>query len=274
MTKIIKASGEWVEYSEKRLRESLEQAGASQDIIKEILRNVRNNLHNGTTTKELYSRAYYLLHKYSNKSAVKYKLKKSISDLGPSGYPFEKFVARLLEYQGYNCEVSVNINGRCVSHEVDVVGTRDDKNIIVECKFHNRQGVKSDVKVPLYIHSRFRDLKFKNDYKGGTKFDAVWVITNTSFTEDAINYGNCAGLKLVSWDYPNKGNLRDWILVANIHPITCLEGLKSLELDFLTDNDVVIVKDLVNRFDLLSRIGVDRSRIRKIEKQIELLYST
>lgn len=80
------------------------------------------------------------------------------------------------------------------------------KKIMVECKFHSSRDTKSDVKVPLYIHSRFDDIRkeLSRQNPGGKMSFEGWLVTNTRFTEDAIRFGRCAGLHLVSWDYPEQ----------------------------------------------------------------------
>ena len=80
-------------------------------------------------------------------------------ELGPSGFPFEKFVAAIIKEEGYQTEVGVIVQGACVTHEVDVVATTDHQHIMVECKYHNQQGRVNDVKIPLYIQSRFLDIE-------------------------------------------------------------------------------------------------------------------
>ena len=94
-------------------------------------------------------------------------------ELGPAGYPFERFIGAILEHQGYHVEVGQLVKGYCVRHEVDVIADRDDRRYMVECKFHTRQAHNSDVKVSLYIHSRFNDIR-KN---GSNRME--WTINST-----------------------------------------------------------------------------------------------
>ncbi|MCH5685183.1 restriction endonuclease [Niabella sp. W65] len=79
--------------------------------------------------------------------------------LGPTGFPFEKLTAAILESMGYSTRTGVIVPGHCVKHEIDVIATKEEHHIMVECKFHNRQGFVSDVKIPLYIQSRFLDVE-------------------------------------------------------------------------------------------------------------------
>ena len=164
---ITKASGEKVPFSEKKLRNSLERSGATESQIDFVVDEVHDLLYEGIPTGKIYRKAYDMLRKRSRSKAARYKLKKAIMELGPSGYPFEQFVGAILEQQGFRSQVGVVVEGKCVSHEIDVLAVKNSKLILVECKFHNRPGVKCDVKVPLYIHSRFRDVVMTRNSDGG-----------------------------------------------------------------------------------------------------------
>ena len=56
-------------------------------------------------------------------------------------------------------KVNQFLEGVCVTHEIDVLVENDIHVLLIECKYHNKQGLLSDVKVPLYIHSRYRDVQ-------------------------------------------------------------------------------------------------------------------
>ncbi len=169
--KITKASGESVPFSENKLRHSLQRSGATDSQIDFVVDQVNDLLYEGIPTGKIYRKAYEMLRKRSRSKAARYKLKKAIMELGPSGYPFEQFVGAIFEQQGFRSEVGVMVAGKCVAHEIDVLAHKNSKLILVECKFHNRPGVKCDVKVPLYIHSRFRDVVMSRN--GNTSGDRV-----------------------------------------------------------------------------------------------------
>src|SRR3972149_4640100 len=90
---------------------------------------------------------------------MRYSIKKAISDLGPSGYPFERYFARVLEAYGYSSELNLIVEGHCVSHEVDILARKGGGLYVIECKYHNDGGKPTDVKTALYVHSRFMDIK-------------------------------------------------------------------------------------------------------------------
>ena len=48
-------------------------------------------------------------------------------DLGPTGYPFEDYVAEILKTEGYQTQVRQVLEGNCVSHEIDVIAQKKTK---------------------------------------------------------------------------------------------------------------------------------------------------
>jgi hypothetical protein len=182
--------------------------------------------------------------------------------LGPSGYPFEKYVGEILRHEGFKVEVGVIIHGHCVDHEVDVVAEKDDSHFMVECKYHNQPGHTCDVKVPLYINSRFQDIEkqWKLLPGHGTKFHQGWVVTNTRFTDDAIQYGSCAGLHLIGWNYPENGSLRMLIDESGLHPITALTSLSESEKMRLLEQKIVLCKEIVDDPEILARFNIKGPR--------------
>lgn len=269
---IIKTSGEKVKFSLRNLRLSLAKSGADDQTIQEIITKVKYELYDGISTKELYNRAFALLKKKGSHLASKYKLKKAIYELGPTGYPFERFVAAILKYSGYDTHVSQIFKGHCVRHEIDVVAIKNDTTTFIECKFHSEEGRNCNVKVPLYIASRYHDLKTHwSATPQNSTLDIGWVVTNTRFTEDALQYGKCIGLYLLSWDYPNNDGLKDRIDRLGLYPITVSTQLTNREKQFLLSRDLVLYRDLLDDVFFLDHLGISEVRKTKINKEIKLL---
>lgn len=270
---IIKSSGEKVKFSIDKLRASLHKTGADKETIDQIIDKVRDELYQGISTKEIYNRAFALLKKKKSYLASKYKLKKAIYELGPTGFPFERFVSELLKYSGYETEVGKILQGKCVKHEIDVIAHKDNETTLIECKFHSEQGLNCNVKIPLYIHSRYQDVKthWNASTKNRTKLTKGWVVTNTRFTKDALQYGKCCGLYLLSWDYPNNDGLRDRIDRLSLYPITVSTLLTNREKQFLLSRDVVLCRQLMDDKFYLDHLGVSEVRKKKILDEIAQL---
>jgi len=266
---VTKASGEQEPYDESKLRNSLAKAGASQKVIDPIAKAIRQELYEGITTQEIYQKAFQKLQMRSKRSAGRYKLKNAIMELGPTGFPFEKFVGGLLGRLGYSTQIGVTVEGKCVSHEIDVIAEKNDEYFMIECKFHNRKGLKCNVQVPLYIQSRFLDVEKKLKTHSGhdDQHPQAWLVTNTKFTSDALQYGECMGIKMLSWDYPQGNGLKELIDRVNLHPLTCLSSLSKKDKHQLLERDIVFCKDLIEDKKLLKKAGISSNKTDAVLKE-------
>jgi hypothetical protein len=249
---------------------SLRNSKVNEELVQKIADEVQSKLFDGISTKEIYQMAYKILKRKTRPNASRYKLKKAIMELGPSGFPFEKFIAKILDFEGLKSEVNVIEKGYCLTHEVDVLAKNESKWYIVECKYHNKQGGVNDVKIPLYIHSRFKDIEkqYKINEKGKKIHYQGWIYTNTRFTQDAIQYAKCVGLKLVSWDYPVNKSLKDKINESGLFPLTTITSFTKKEKEKLLIKGLVLCKEIYNKPQLLQEIGIDKLRIKKIFEDI------
>ena len=272
---ITKASGEKAEFDPQKLLRSLRRAGAGRDRADSIVRTVTRELREGMTTREIYQLAHRMLRKEGHSAAARYSLKQALLALGPSGFPFELFIARLLEADGYRVQTGLIRDGRCVAHEIDVLATDDSRVLLGECKYHHRQSLISDVKIPLYIHSRFRDLEagFFSTPEWKDRNIEGWIFTNTRFTDDALQYGRCAGMHLISWDTPFDYSLRDWVDRTGLHPLTCLTTLTRREKEQLLENKIVLTKDLLADSRALEDLRLTPMRMKFALKEAEQLCS-
>lgn len=267
--KIVKHSGNIVDFNRNKLKSSLLKSGANKNIVDEVLQTIENQIYEGISTKKIYKLAFALLKKSSNSHAARYNLRAAIQLLGPAGFFFEKFIARLFVSEGYLAQTNLFLSGKCVGHEVDVVIKKNDYIEMVECKFHSGKDANSDVKVPLYILSRFNDLKDRSHtiYSKKDIISACWIVTNNRFTSDAIVFAKCSGLQLLSWDYPENFSLRKKIDEEQLYPITCLTTLTIAEKDKLMVLDIILVKEIIENMEILERIGISPNRIKNVLKE-------
>lgn len=273
--KIKKYSGETVDFSEEKFRNSLIKTGAEENVINQIVNSLEEQLFDGITTRKIYEFAHKELRKKAASTAPRYRLRQAILDLGPTGFPFELFVGEVLRKMDYSIQTGITMQGKCVSHEVDVLADKAHERLMLECKFHNRHGYKTDVKVPMYIQSRFQDLAetWQNDPDHAHKKLIGGVVTNSRFTEDAIVYGSCVGLTMISWNYPKGAGLQDLVEKYELQPITTLRSLKKHDKAYLIGEGIVISRQLCDRIEVLEKMGLQKSQIHKILQEIELICS-
>lgn len=263
---ITKADGTKEPFEESKLIYSLKNAGGEDEIVNKIVDHIQSEIHDGVSTSEIYGHAFKLLHSHSIPLAIKYSMRRAISDFGPDGFPFEKYIARIFNEKGYETLIDQNVAGHCVSHEIDVVAWNKEKLCMIEAKFHNEFGLKSDLKVVLYVKARFDDLRESTFNYGNInrRPDEGWLVTNTKFTDQAIKYGECRGIKMIGWNYPKKGNLQDIIEELRLHPITCLINLSNFYKKQLLAKGVVLCKDILDKPELLEEIGMKNDEKEKV----------
>lgn len=263
---IVKKSGDIVAFDVEKLINSLRRVHASEDIIQQIVSEIQSTIYEGITTKKIYQIAFDMLKKQSRVSASKYKLKNALFELGPSGFPFEKLVGKLMAHEGFATEVGIIVPGNCVSHEIDVIAQKEDNHYFIECKFHSDQGRFCNVKIPLYVNSRFLDVEkqWKKQKSNEGKISKGGVYTNTRFTSDATQYGKCAGLLMASWDYPFGNGLKERIDRSGLHPLTALTTLTKNEKTKLLDIGLVLCREIYEQPDVLNQIGISKPRHKNI----------
>ncbi|HEX8994133.1 MAG TPA: restriction endonuclease [Candidatus Paceibacterota bacterium] len=266
MPLVQKSDNTLQEFDPAKLTRSLMRAGASEDIAKSVVQDIVVQMREGMTTHEIYSRAFSLLRSHRTRVAAHYSLKRAMLEFGPTGFPFEAYLAELFRALGYKTITDQYVQGRCVEHEVDVVMTKEDtgETTYVEAKFHNAIGYKTDLQVVLYVHARVEDIADGIRSRGGEKSAENvrgMLVTNTKFTDRVMQYAACRGLPLMSWDYPDRNNLHDIIEQTGLFPITALSSISHSAKESLLANKIVLCRDVISHQHSLKHAGVPEDRI-------------
>src|SRR3546814_5623709 len=116
---VKKYSGELIEFDLRRLKGSLFKSGATPDVVEEEWEKIKPMVYDGISTRDLYKLAFLLLKMEADSFAARYSLKRALKDLGPAGYYFEQWVARLFNHADYQTLTSQHLAGNSVTHEVD-----------------------------------------------------------------------------------------------------------------------------------------------------------
>jgi len=262
---VIKTSGEEQPFIEEKLKQSLKHTCLSPDACKSVFEEVIKEVPKTTTSNEIYEKTSSLIKKKSKLAAVQYSLKRSLFDLGPEGHNFETFVARYFEELGYATLECVTIPGMFVTHEIDVIATRPKEKLFVECKFHNRLGIKNDIKIALYIKARWDDVR--NGPEGKT-LTGYFLASNTSFSKDALIYSKGAGLQLLGVNAPEDSSFLDEIKRLRLYPITSLTKISSTIKRELLAKKIIAAKDLLEHKEILLKLGCNEEQMNEICEEI------
>ena len=266
--KIIKADGSHEYFKIEKLRRSLRRAGAGPDEVNTIVSEISDVIYDGIHTQEIYRQAFNLLRQSKLPTAARYSLRRALFSLGPTGFPFERFLGRLFALDGYKTKTGIILQGHCAPHEIDIVAYHDTHSFVGEAKFHARPGIKTDLQVAMYSYARLLDLKevkVCDESICGVK--EFWLITNTKFTSTAEQYGECVGLKMLSWDYPRRDNLHDRIQRARIYPITVIQSLTMAQIATLIGHEIIICSDLVEKREVLRNLHLSPEKQEIIIKE-------
>jgi hypothetical protein len=272
---ITKADGTVEFFKVEKLRRSLRRAGANPEEINRIVAEVNSTIFDGVQTQEIYRHAFTLLRQSKPPAAARYSLRRALFNLGPTGFPFEKFLARLFQELGYETKTGITIQGKCAAHEIDIAAYKADHSFVGEAKFHSRPGVKSDLQVAMYSYARLLDLAEQKicheDICGITEF---WLITNTKFTSTARDYGNCVGLKMLSWDFPKQDNLHDRIQRSGIYPVTVLQNINAAQAETLIARDIILCKDILINETVLNHLHLSKKKKELLMTEVRTLCGT
>lgn len=260
---VVKSNGDVQIFDSKKLFDSLIRAGASIPTVHKIVEHIEAELEDGVSTMDIYRHAFDLLHREHVVVATRYSLRRALLELGPSGFVFERVVCEIFRAKGYEAVTDQVVYGGCVEHELDVVAWKENELVMIEAKFHNELGLKSDLKVALYVKARFEDLANATFNYGGMerKMTRGILITNTKFTDHAIRYAECNNLELIGWNYPKLHNLEDLITETKTQPLTCLTSLSLVEKQNLVKAELLLCKDIVARKAELATLGVDADKV-------------
>lgn len=270
---VAKADGATEPFESGKLISSLVKSGAEEAVAREILQKIESELAGRVrgavmTTHEIYSHAFQHLRAIKRPLAARYSLKRAVLEFGPSGFPFEEYLAQLFKSEGYAAKTDQIIKGGCVEHEVDIVLTKGGETTFAEVKFHNSLAYKSDLKVALYVKARMEDL-----VAGGFTDSRGLLITNTKFTDVAVNYAQCQTLELLSWDYPQGATLHERIEKAHLYPITAITSLSRREKTALLEAKIVLCSQLLADTSALGALGISGHKAEVILEEAGALCS-
>ena len=271
---VIKSSGEEELFSWKSIYDSARGVGATREIAVEIADQIKLEITGRIDTAKIRRRVSQMLKKRDLGSAMRFNLPEAMRRLGPTGFPFENYVGRIFESQGFQVRIGARIRGYCVGHEVDFLAWNKELLYLGECKYHNRRGIKVDLPTTLLYAARFNDLEKGNftqkKIKAGRRVKSI-LVTNTEFTQEAIKYFNCIGKSLWGWKYPARRGIERMIDEEGIYPITILPSLSSSHLiDLFCQRKMMLAKDVLESDH--RELMIKKDLFDKIQTEAKILF--
>lgn len=273
---IVNSLGEREPFSWRKVYQSAVRVGAQKALAKHIASQIEKEVYNNIRTSEIFKKVREYLYQDFPKGAMRFSLKEAMRKLGPSGFPFEKYISEIFKRLGFAVQINQHLPGKCVLHEIDLLAKMDKQLLIGECKFHSLPGSRVDLKVTLATYARYLDLNTGNFFKKGSlkklKIRPM-LITNTKFTSEAIRYAECMKIDLLGWRYPIDRGLEYVIESNKFYPITILPSLKSDVLNVCGQEQIMLAQDLLS-IDInkcAKKAGISEKRLISFKEDAETL---
>lgn len=266
MVRIVKSTGERVEYRPEKIRDTLRRAGANPETLDRVMLRVGARVKDGMATRHLLAIVRKELRKENRSVSHRYNLRKGLLRLGPAGFKFEQYVASILTAYQYEARVpEKEIAGLCVNHEVDVVAAKGGKNVLIEAKFRQRFEDTVTLKDAMATWARFMDINDGAKAKKNRHYDELWIVTNGRFSDRAEQFCDCKDIRMVGWS-ESEHSLARMVDHQALYPITVIDDLRQWELDAFAKRGYMLCREIAAKdaTQLTKQTGIPHERAGRI----------
>jgi hypothetical protein len=176
-----------------------------------------------------------------------YDLKQGLSLMEPKP-EFELFIQVLLAHTGFEVTPNRVLRGKCVEHEVDGIAKKDGVTYFVEVKHHFSYHALTGLDESRIAWAVLEDVT--DAFIAGLtdlRIDRAVIVTNTRYSEHAIQYGKCKKIIQIGWTSPENFGLRDAIEENKLYPLSCLRKVSVEARLRLVNSGIVLIKQLLNQ---------------------------
>ncbi len=274
---VINLTGEKEPFSFQKIYRSARRAGASEKVAWSIAGILQKEAYPGIRTSKIFKRVKNLLRQQTPKAALKFNLKEGMRKLGPTGFPFEKYIGEVLKREGFKVEINQYLPGLCVKdYETDFIARKENLIYIGECKYRNQLGDRVHSYDALANYARFQDIlagpKFKaNQYRSSTI--KSMLVTNTKFTDRTKDYSSCVGVELLGWKYPKNRGLERLIDEKGLYPITILPSFQESMRDVFVSQGIILAENVlrIDPQEFSKRVRLSLGQLQPLIKEAKIL---
>lgn len=225
---VINSRGEKELFSSNKIYRSAKKSGVSSITARKIAEVIKKKSYPGIRTSEISKTTKRLLKKQVPGAALRFNLKEAMRKLGPTGFPFEKYIKNILVSFGYEVKINQFVPGKCISsYEIDFLARKGNILYVGECKYRQRFGDRIHYHEALTNYARFLDILNGDYFKRERLVIKSMLVTNTKFSERSKTYCQCVGTELLGWNYPKGRGLEYYIDKEKLYPITIFSSLKG-----------------------------------------------
>jgi len=270
---VVNSSREKEPFSLKKVYRSARRVGASKSLARKIAKTIEKEAYPGIKTSEIFQKVRKMLRREKPRAALRFNLKKAMKKLGPTGFPFEKYIGAIFLKKGFKVKLNQFIQGFCCRYEIDFTAQKGNLLYIVECKYRNLPGAKVDSEVALANYARFLDIE-KGEKNSNLQIKSL-IVTNNKFTTKAIKYSTCVGVELLGWNYPRNKGLEYLIDSQKLYPITILPSLDRYLAKVFAEKKMMLVRNIL-KIDITKftkEIKTSERHLKQLVKEAEILLN-
>jgi len=268
---VKKADGSVQSFDKEKVVRTCLRMGANKQVAYEVAEKVERRLYDGISTANILQMVFQFMRSYKPIVGNLFDLRKGLS-LMSSRPEFEVFVQALLARKGFEVSPNRLLIGKCVAHEVDAIARKDGVTYFVEAKHHSSYHTPTGLDESRIARAVLEDvIEGFVLGKSDLKIDMAMIVTNTRYSDQAIQYGNCRNILQIGWSSPIDHGLQSMIEGKNLLPLSCLRGLSMDARLKLAISGIVLFEQMIEEdtMELARKTGLPREFIKNIKEKIE-----
>jgi hypothetical protein len=269
---VKKADGSFQKFDKEKVARTCLRMGTDRQTAYAIADKVEQRLYDGIPTSKVLQMIFHYVRRNRPHVRNLYDLRKGISLMG-SKPEFEAYVREILAHAGFEVSPNQLLAGKCVTHEVDGIARKNGFTYFVEAKHHLNYHTPTGLDESRIARAVLEDVVEGFALgKFNLKIDGAMIVTNTRYSQEAIEYGKCRGILQIGWSSPAGRGLQDLIKGTNLFPLSCLRGLKRDVRENLVSSGIVVLEQVLNEetTELARKTGLPSQIIRKIKDDLVL----
>lgn len=222
---VRKADGSRQPFEREKVMRTCLRMGASVHAAEQVAHRVEGRVYDGISTAALLQMILRFMRSQKPDLRNILDLRKGLSLMVPKP-EFEVFVQALLASNGFEVSPNQLLVGKCVLHEVDGIARRDGVTYFVEAKHHVNYHALTGLDESRIARAILEDVGEGFVLgKSLLKVDGAMIVTNTRYSDEALQYGSCREILQVGWSSPVGRGLKDLIEGVSMFPLSCLRGV-------------------------------------------------
>ncbi len=268
---VTKEDGSKQLFDREKVVQTCLRMGADIRVANAVAERVQRRLYDGIPTRTILQLTLRFIRECKPDLRHLFDLRRGISLMDPKP-EFEKFVQIMLAHNGFEVTPNQILRGKCGEHEVDGIAKKDGVTYFVEIKHHFSYHALTGLDESRIAQAVLEDVT--DGFSLGTtgqKIDHAMIVTNTRYSDHAIQYGTCKNILQIGWSSPQYIGLRDMIEKGKLYPLSCLRGLSHEARTKLVSSGIVLIKQLLeqDRAAIAAKTGLPQEVIWEITEKAQ-----